>query len=155
MAERRRAGGHLIKRDKLTQAQIAQQLGVSRTAVAHWAALMKNGGLRALQQRVSSGRPRKLSRAQERDLIRCLKQGALAAGFATDRWTLARIQQLLKRQFQVDYHPNYLNRLLDQLGWSPQVPQAFAMERDDELIQDWLDHDWPRIKKKRDAMALK
>jgi len=147
MGERRREGGRLLKAGKLTKAEIARQLGVSRTAVSAWATEMENGGLRALKQRIAPGRPRNLTPEQEREVIRHLKRGALAAGFPTDRWTLQRIQQLIEREFGVTHHPNYLQRVLDRLDWTPQVPQPRAVERDEEFVRAWLEHDWPRIKK--------
>ncbi|QRM33487.1 winged helix-turn-helix domain-containing protein [Microvirga sp. VF16] len=39
------------------------------------------------------------------DLDRLLDRGALAAGFATERWTLQRIAALIEREFGVHYHP--------------------------------------------------
>jgi transposase len=147
MTERRREGGRLLREGKLTKAQIARELNVSRAAVGQWASKIASGGLRSLKSRASSGRPPKLNAQQQRELIRHLKRGALAAGFATDRWTLPRIQQLIGQQWHITYHPNYLGRLLDTLGWSRQLPQARANERDDALVRAWLAHDWPRIKK--------
>jgi transposase len=54
---------------------------------------------------------------------------------------------LIEREFGVTYHPNYLNRLLDKLGFSPQRPLPQAVEQDRELVQAWLERDFPRIKK--------
>jgi putative transposase len=147
MAERRRRGGCLLKTGKLSQADIARQLGVSRATVSDWAKQLQHGGIRQLRLRTASGRPAKLTREQRRELLRQLKHGALTAGFATDRWTLRRIQQLIERQYSVRYHPNYLNRLLKKLGWSLQMPAHRAVERDEALIRAWLSHDWSRIKK--------
>lgn len=147
LEERRLAGGRLLKQGRLSQAQIAQRLGVSRTAVSQWAQQMDTGGLPQLYQRISTGRPAQLTPGQQQELVRQLKRGALAAGFSTDRWTLQRIQQLIRREFQVTYHPNYLSRLLRKLGWTPQYPLPRAKECDDELVETWLRHDWPRIKK--------
>jgi putative transposase len=76
-----------------------------------------------------------------------LDRGALANGFSTDRWTLQRVQALIQREFAVSYHPNYLNRLLGKLGFSPQKPLPTAVEQDRELVQAWLEHDLPRLKK--------
>jgi transposase len=47
----------------------------------------------------------------------------------------------------VTYHRNYLNRLLRQLGFSLQKPLPQAIEQDQELVEAWLQQDWPRIKK--------
>jgi len=141
MEERRLEGGHLLKQSNLSQAQIAQHLGVSRAAVSQWAHRLRTGGLRRLHQRVSTGRPAKLTAAQKQAVLRQLKRGALAAGFPTDRWTLGRLQQLIERDFGVEYHVNYLSRLLGQLDWTPQYPMPRARERDDELVEAWLRHD--------------
>ena len=147
LEERRLAGGRLLKQGKLSQAQIARQLGVSRAAVSQWAQQLHTGGLPRLYQRISAGRPAQLTPAQQHELVGQLKRGALAAGFSTDRWTLERIQQLIRLEFKVTYHPNYLSRLLRRLGWTPQYPLPRAKERDDELVEAWLRRDWPRIKK--------
>jgi hypothetical protein len=47
----------------------------------------------------------------------------------------------------VRYHWAYLSVKLRELGWSPQVPEVQARERDEELIRAWIERDWPRIKK--------
>jgi putative transposase len=76
-----------------------------------------------------------------------LDRGALACGFSTDRWRLGRVRQLIQREFEVNYHPNYLKRLLRKLGFSPQKPLPQAVEQEKELVAAWLQRDWPRIKK--------
>jgi len=147
LEERRRLGAQLLRQGKLTRAEIARRLGVSRSAVSQWASQLAQGGLRQLRQRRSRGRPPKLAKAQKQALRQLLKRGARHAGFPTERWTLQRIQSLIEREFQVTYHPTYVARLLKQMGWSPQVPLPRAKERDEALIRAWLAQDWPRIKK--------
>jgi putative transposase len=155
MEERRLEGGRMLKRHRLSPARIAHRLGVSRTAVSQWKRKIRTGGLRRLHSRLSQGRPTKLTPSQTQALLRQLKCGALAAGFPTDRWTLGRLQQLIKREFKVVYHPNYLNRLLHKLGWTVQQPVPRAKEQDEELVAAWLEHAWPRIKKKHIGMVRK
>jgi transposase len=147
MEERRLAGARLLRSQRFSQAEIAEQLGVSRAAVNQWAQQLEAGGLRQLRQHKAPGRPAKLSRKQQKRLLRLLKKGAQKAGFETNRWTLPRIQTLIVREFGVTYHEKYLNRLLRKLDWTPQVPLPRAQERDENLIAAWLQHDWTRIKK--------
>jgi transposase len=147
MEQRRREAARLLRAGKLRPAEIARQLGVSRSAVSQWAAQLKQGGLREWRRRRSAGRPPKLTAEQKRQLRRTLRRGAQKAGFQTERWTLARIQQVIERDFGVTYHRNHLSRLLDQLGWSRQQPLPRAVEREEAVIRAWLAHDWPRIKK--------
>ena len=75
LEERRLAGAKLLQAGELSQAEIARQLGVSRTAVSKWAQRLRTGGLRRLQRRVSTGRPSKLSRRQKYQLRQRLQQG--------------------------------------------------------------------------------
>lgn len=147
LEERRLVGARLLQEGRLSQAAIARQLGVSRTAVSKWANRLRTDGLVGLHRRTPSGRPSKLSPRQKHQLRQRLQQGALQAGFATDRWTLKRVQQLIGRDFTITYHPNYLARLLHQLGFSVQHPVDRALERDDARVERWLKCDWPRIKK--------
>ena len=147
MEERRLEGGRLLKAGKLTQAEIARKLSVSRTTVSDWAKKVEAEGIRGLRKRTAKGGISKLTKKQKQRLKRLLDRGALANGFSTDRWTLQRIQKLIEREFTVSYHPNYLNRLLDSLGFSPQKPLPQAIEQERELVQAWLEQDFPRLKK--------
>lgn len=147
MEERRLEGGRLLKAGKLTQAEIARQLGVSRATVSDWAKKVEAEGIRGLRKRIAKGGTSKLTKEQKQRLKRLLDRGALANGFSTDRWTLERVRQLIQKEFKVSYHRNYLNRLLRQLGFSPQKALPQAIEQDKALVEAWLQQDWPRIKK--------
>lgn len=147
MEERRLEGGRLLKAGKLSQAEIARQLGVSRATVSDWAKTIEAKGIRGLRKRKAAGSQSKPNPMQKQKLKYMLDRGALANGFPTDRWTLERVRQLIRQRFEISYHPNYLNRLLRNLGFSPQKPLPQAIEQEKELVQAWLQQDWPRIKK--------
>lgn len=147
MEERRLAGGRLLQAGKLSQAEIARQLGVSRATVSEGAKAVKEKGRRGLYRRKAMGGVSKLTEAQKQKLKRMLDRGALACGFETDRWTLQRVAELIEGEFQVAYHPHYLNRLLAKLGFSRQMPMPQAIEQDREVVQAWLERDLPRVKK--------
>ena len=147
MEERRLEGGRLLKAGKMSQAEISRYLGVSRATVSDWAKIVAAKGIRALRKRKAPGSQSKLDKLQKGKLKRMLDRGALACGFSTDRWTLGRVRQLIQREFEVNYHPNYLNRLLRKLGFSPQKPLPQAVEQEKELVAAWMQRDWPRIKK--------
>jgi putative transposase len=147
LEERRLEGGRLLKAGKVSQAEIARQLGVSRATVSDWAKTVAAKGIRGLRQRKAAGSQSKLNPRQKQKLKSMLDRGALANGFSTDRWTLERVRQLIQQKFEITYHPNYLNRLLRKLGFSPQKPLPQAIEQEKELVQAWLQRDWPRIKK--------
>jgi transposase len=151
MEERRREGARLLRVGKLTKAEIARQLGVSRATVGAWAKVLAADGLRGLRQRKSSGRASKLTAEHKKRLKRMLDRGAIASGYPTDRWTLVRVSELIKKEFSISYHPNSLKRVLDKLGYSVQKPLPRAAEQDEKLVKAWLEKDWPRIKKESAA----
>jgi len=147
MEERRLAAARLLRAGGLPQAEIARQLGVSRTAVTQWKRRLAMAGLAGLRRRRSSGRPSRLSAADWGRLLVLLKRGAVAAGFESERWTLRRIASVAERTFGVRYHFRWLGSALRSRGWSPQRPLPRAKERDEALIAAWLRRDWPRIKR--------
>lgn len=147
MAERRAEGVRLLQTEEMSQAEIARHLGVSEATISKWKKVLEQKGPAGLQARKASGRPPKLSVADKRQLVEKLEQGALAAEFATEQWTQARVKKMIEQEFGVHYHRDYISRLLHGLGWSVQKMGPRAIERDEELIQAWLDQDWPRIKK--------
>jgi transposase len=153
LEERRLEAGRLLRAGRLSQAEIARQLGVSRMAVSGWAERLRDSpwGLAALRNRPKSGRPPRLTTQQWQELLKILKKGAIRFGFETERWTLPRIREVIARRWAVSYHTAHLSVRLRELGWSAQVPTVQARERDEELIRVWLEHDWPRIKKKLTA----
>jgi transposase len=148
--ERRLEAGRLLQAGQLSHADIARRLGVSRMAVSKWAQRIRQheGDVASLHTRPIPGRPARLNVAQWQRVLAVLKDGALKAGFETDRWTLLRIRAVMLVAFGVHYHPHYLARRLKALGWSPQHPAVYARERDDALVQAWLTHDWPQVKKR-------
>jgi putative transposase len=151
MEERRKEGGRLLKAGKLSKAEIARQLGVSRATVGAWAKAIEADGLRGLRRRISSGRESKLTAEHKKRLKRLLDRGALACGYPTDRWTLVRVCELIKKEFGISYHPNSIKRILDKLGYSVQKPLPCAAEQDEKMVKAWLAKDRPRIKKESAA----
>jgi transposase len=63
-------------------------------------------------------------------------------------WTCRRIRTVIQSKFGINYHPHHMCRLVRSLGWTPQRPERKAVERDEKLIQIWVNRDWRRIKKK-------
>jgi transposase len=148
MEERRLAAATLLREGRLSQAQIARQLGVSRASVSRWAATLAQEGRRGLEARPITGRTPRLDERAWSRLGRLLDRGAVAAGFATERWTLKRIAAVIEREFQVHYHPHYLERPLKAHGFSVQRPATRAKERDELVIAVWPKREWVALKKR-------
>jgi transposase len=86
-------------------------------------------------------------------LIKALKTGAMAAGFATELWTLPRIARLIKERFGVELSQPSVWRMLQQLGWSVQRPSGRSRERDEAAIATWKKKRWPALKNSRRGKA--
>jgi len=128
---------------------VARSVGVDARSVRRWKHDLRLGGRAALKAVPASGRPPRLSPAQQQRLQRHLLKGAQAAGFATDLWTCPRVAEHIQRIFGVGYHVDHVCRLLHRMNWSPQKPTRKAVERDEEGIAQWVKQAWPAIKKKR------
>ena len=149
MEERRLAGATLLRQGRLSQAEIARKLAVSRASVCRWAATLAQEGLHGLEARPIPGQLPRLDEKAWTRLGRLLDRGAIAAGFATERWTLKRIAVVIEREFGISYHPRYLERPLKAHGFSVQRPATRAKERDELVIAVWPKRDWVALKKRR------
>jgi len=148
MEERRLAAATLLRQGRLSQADIARQLGVSRASVCRWAATLAQEGRRGLEARPLPGPSPRLDERAWTRLERLLDRGAVAAGYATERWTLKRIAALIEREFGVQYHSRYLERPLKAHGFSVQRPATRAKERDELVIAVWPKREWVALKKR-------
>lgn len=146
LERRRRRGARLLAKGE-TQAEVARRVGVSRQTVMRWERARQRGGIEALARASHFGRPEQLSTEQRQELVRLLKGGSLAAGFATELWTCARIAQLIERRFSVSMVQSSVWRLLGRLGWSVQRPTGQARERNERAIRTWKTKRWPELKK--------
>jgi transposase len=147
LQRRRMRAGRLLLRG-VAQAEVARRVAVTRTTVSTWNEQLQSGGLEALKRR-ARGRPPGLDAQQKSELVRLLKEGALAQGFATELWTLRRVGQLIEEKFSHRYSESQVWRILIGLGFSSQRPTSRALERDEAAIRRWKRVRWPALKKTR------
>src|SRR5690242_2961711 len=93
---RRRRGMKMLARG-VVQAEVARACEVSRQTVSVWAQRLAED--RQAWRRRPLGRPGTMDAAQRAKLSKMLVAGALASGFPTEVWTLARIAKLIEREF--------------------------------------------------------
>jgi transposase len=134
--------------DGYTTQEVAEFLGADARSVRRWLKQFRHGGCAGLAARSVSGRPRKLSRTQEKIVRRWLADSPEDFGFATGLWSCRRLAQLMAQEFGVGLHPHYLSAWLRERGFTPQKPARVPRERDPQRIAAWLEKEWPRIKKK-------
>ena len=121
LERRRRRWARLLSAGR-AQAEVARRVGVSRQTVVRWERLRQQGELDALRRAEHFRRPERLSESRCEELMRLLKAGPLAGGFATELWTLPRIARLIAERFSVSMVPSSVGRLLGRFGWCVQRP---------------------------------
>lgn len=125
--------------------EVAAIVGSSVSSAHRWRKAWKHGS--KLRSKPHSGRTPKLSVHQRSELVAALARGTRCWGYAPDGWTGPLVRDMIQRLFGVEFHPEYVPRLLRQLGWSPQKPERRALERNEADIACWRRETWPRLKK--------
>src|SRR5579864_8114061 len=83
--------------------EVARHFRVSRMSANRWRRALAGGGRAALASKGAGGAKCKLSPVQLRELEAVLDAGRAVWGWADQCWTLARIAELVRRRFTVDY----------------------------------------------------
>ena len=154
--EWRRTQAWRLKQLGWKQRLIAVALGVTEGAVSRWVAMACSEGPAALLARPHLGPAAKLEPDQLRLIPDFLSHGAEAYGFRGEVWTCARVAKVIEEEFGVSYHKGHVSRLLKELRWTPQLPMARAIQRDEQEIEQWRVAVWPRLKDeaRRERRAL-
>ncbi|MFC9295502.1 transposase [Streptomyces sp. NPDC057011] len=134
--------------------EVAHRLRVSRKSAYAWHAVWREGGTAALTSEGAGGFPCRLGDVQMELLQAELEVGPTAHGWREDqRWTLARVAELIHRLFGYRYTPRGVSYLLHRLGWSPQVPVHRAVERDEQAVAQWRTEQWSRVRGRPSSWA--
>ena len=143
MERRRLQAADLFAQGK-TRAEVAGELGVSAQTTSRWYTRWRDGGAAGMRT-ARQGKPAQLGPTELAKIRRVLDQGAVAAGFDNDLWTLERVAEVIERVTGVAHHPGHVWRLLKAMRWSLQRPARKAVERDEAEIARWVAQEWPRI----------
>ena len=137
-----------------SDAEVAREFRISTTSANRWHRAFNQAGTEALVSKGPGGARCKLTQAQLAELEQALTAGPAAHGWAEDqRWTLARIAELITQRFRVDYTLAGVDYLLHRIGWSVQVPARRAAERDETAVAAWREETWPGVKPPRRTWA--
>jgi transposase len=128
--------------------EIAEVLEADVRSVQRWLRAVRLDPA-SLAAQAHPGPPPRLSDAQTRRVLSWLDHDATEFGFANAWWTAPRLASVLRREMGVAMNPRYLNDWARRHGVTPQAPHRVPRERDQALIDGWVRHQWPRIKKRR------
>lgn len=103
-------------------------------------------GARALRSSKGTGRPRKLTAAQERQVLRWVNgKNPQQYGFDFGLWTRQIVQALVRQRFEVDLSLASVGAVLARLGLTAQKPLQRAYQRDPQAIEHWQRETYPAL----------
>lgn len=139
--------------------EVSASFGLHRT----WAykvrakARGRGKGKRAVRSTTGTGRPRKLSATQERQVFRWINgKNPLQYGFDFGLWTRQIARELIAQRFGVSLSLASVGALLARVGLTAQKPLQRAYQRDPGAIERWQRETYPAIARqaKRDKADI-
>lgn len=126
---------------------VMRSFGFCRTTIYKWQQKSKGrAGVEALRSRRGTGRPRTLSAAQERRVLRWVNgRDPRQYGFNFGLWTRQIVAQLIADKFGYRLSLATVGALLARLGLTPQKPLQRAYERDPAAIEAWKVEVYPKL----------
>lgn len=139
----------LLNNDGKTSGEIAGVLKSPRSCVSEWLKNYEQHGYDGLLEGHRAGRAPKLSQSDKILLSDLIDSGPVAYGFLSGVWTSPMIARVIREEFNHEYHPGHVRKLLTQLGFSVQRPKRLLAKADLQLQNRWRRYTYPNIKKKR------
>ena len=139
-----------LKKKKGTQQKAADLLGLTLNGVQKIWRKYKEYGIRGIASKKRGvQRGKKIDGKQSAEIRRLIKdklpdQLKLAFGL----WTREAVQQLIKNRFGIELSRWQVGRYLKSWGYTPQKPIARAFEQKPEKVKEWLEKQYPAIKKR-------
>src|SRR5437867_2502369 len=130
---------------------IADLLTVSYSAVRKWVGLYKQGREEALEVKkrgLPPGNKALTPKQQKRICSKIISKTPDGLNLPFGLWTCRTVQMLIEQQFNIQLCERQVGRYLKEWGFSPQKPIYKAYEQDDKEVEEWLEREYPRIKRK-------
>jgi len=136
----------------LSEAEIAQLLGVRPETVCRWWTAYVQGGLDALPQD-RTGRPlgsgRALSNEQGEHLQRLLRTHSPEdLGIPAPLWSRRAVGDLIRKEFAISLAVRTVGNYLQRWGFTAKRPCRHARDQDPEEVQQWLEETYPAIEER-------
>jgi transposase len=128
--------------------KVGRILGVSHEAARLWKLSWEKEGIEGLKSKGKPGPKPRLTEKDKERIKRALLKGPHSFGWTTNIWTLKRINEVIKKVANIRFHPCYVWRILQSMGWSCQKPQVKSKYRNEAIIARWKNNIWPEIKKR-------
>lgn len=144
----------LLNSDGYTSGEISNFLSVPRSCVTDWLSSYEQFGIEGILEGHRCGRPRELNEKQLVSLNDIVESGPVAYGYSSGVWTAKMVNRIILDEFEVEYHPNHVWKILDKIGLSLQRPRKILAAADAYKQDRWRRYTFPRLKKKRGKKEL-
>lgn len=128
--------------------EIADLLQVHRSTVHSWIVAWNDYKLEGLLEGHRSGRQCRLSSGDIQILYDIVESGPVAYGLERGIWTSPLVSQIIKDEFDVEYHPGHVRKILQQIGFSVQRPTTKLVQANPQEQRQWVRYRYPNLKKK-------
>jgi transposase len=116
---------------------VAATLGVTPRTLQRWIVLSRSGVRAALEAKVATGRPRRLTAKSLRTLL--VNKTPASCGVAGALWTIERLREVLAAKWSWPAHATTIARALDRVGLVPlRAPRAAASRAEDPQFRLWV-----------------
>lgn len=137
----------LVRVENKSPEEVIKTFGLHRANIYKWLTRYDAYGFDGLKSTKSKGPTPKLTEKQERQLAWMLLKNPLQLRFEYALWTIDMITELILRKFSVSYSKVQVGRLMKKLGLSRQRPLERASQQDPQRVQEWLNREYPAIRK--------
>jgi transposase len=133
--------------DGIPQRDTAENFAVPLRTLEWWIHQYRNEGLSALIKGPYPGKASRLTDEQKHELSEIIEAGPEKVDLDTGVWTACVVSALVKTFYGVVYSVSQVQRILNQLDFSVQVPRRRLSKADKQKQADWIENRLPAIKK--------
>ncbi|TVR52782.1 MAG: IS630 family transposase, partial [Puniceicoccaceae bacterium] len=138
-----------VREDKEAPSEVMQSLGLCRTTIYRWLRAYDRGGFQALRSSKAAGPKPKLTEKQKQQVRTWIVgRDPRQYGFVFGLWTRTIVAALLEKKFGVRLGLTAVGRLLASLKITPQKPLRRAYERDPQAVEQWVQTDYPKLRRR-------
>lgn len=138
----------MLSIERHSTGEISRLLKVNRTTVPIWINNWNEYKELGLLEGHRSGRKKKLSKEDLEKFYDIVESGPIAYGLITGVWTSQIVTQIIENEFDVEYHPGHVRKILKGLGFSIQRPTTKLINGDPKKKAKWTRYIYPNLKKK-------
>jgi len=136
----------------LTEADVAELLGVARETVSRWWSAYQADGVAALPHE-RSGRPvgsgRVLNDAQAAHLQALIDAHSPEdLGVAAPLWGRRAVRDLIAKEYGLDLPVRTVGAYLKRWGYTAKRPRRHARGQDEEEVRQWLEETYPAVERR-------